>query len=59
MRLQEELAEEKDHSAFLEGLLMELYGDGWEKLTMYEARKWHERHFPNQSLKPTARDDVG
>jgi len=38
----EQLEEEKDHSAFLEKLLRVLYGEGWNKLTIDEAKKWRE-----------------
>ena len=34
-----DLHAEKEHSAFLAKLLAELVGDGWDKLTIYEARK--------------------
>jgi hypothetical protein len=33
-QLENELEEEKDHSAFLEKLLRVLYGDGWDKITI-------------------------
>jgi len=48
-RLQEELRAEKEGSAFLEKLLKTLYGDGWEKLTLYDAKKWHDHHLSEQS----------
>ena len=50
--LQEKLQTEIEHSRFLEELLKELYGDGWDKLTLYEAKKWHERHLTNHSSRP-------
>lgn len=37
--LQNEIEEEKAHSAFLEKLLRILCGDGWSKLTMWEAER--------------------
>lgn len=48
-RLEEELQAEKEGSAFLKKLLKTLYGDGWEKLTLYEAKKWHDRHLTSHS----------
>lgn len=48
-KLQNDLMKEKEHSAFLEKLLKTLYGDGWEKLTLYEAGKWHRRHLTRNS----------
>lgn len=39
------LEEEKDHSAFLEKLLHTLYGDGWSKITIFDAKEWHKKHF--------------
>lgn len=42
------LEEEKDHSAFLEKLLRCLYGDGWDKLTIFDAKEWHQRHIASQ-----------
>ena len=42
------LEEEEDHSAFLEKLLRVLYGDGWEKLTIFDAQQWHKKHFASQ-----------
>ncbi len=42
--LQQKLQAEKEHSQFLENLLKTLYGDGWSKLTLYEAKKWHDYH---------------
>lgn len=47
--LQAELETEKEHSAFLERLLKALYGEGWEKLTLYGAEKWRERHLSSSS----------
>jgi hypothetical protein len=38
-QLENELEEEKDHSAFLEKLLRVLYGDGWDKLTISDAKQ--------------------
>jgi len=35
----EELQTERDHSRFLEELLRALCGDGWDQLTIYEAKK--------------------
>ena len=40
-----ELETEKDHSKFLECLLAALYGEGWEKVTIYDAKEWHKKHF--------------
>jgi hypothetical protein len=34
----EKLEEERDHSAFLERLLKALYGDGWDRLTIADAK---------------------
>lgn len=42
---EKEIEREKDHSNFLERLLTVLYGEGWEKLTIYEAKEWHKKHF--------------
>jgi rubrerythrin len=42
------LEEEKEHSAFLEKLLRTLYGDGWNKLTISDAKKWHTKHIASQ-----------
>jgi len=39
LKLKELLEKEKEHSAFLEKLLSELYGEGWEKLTLAEAKR--------------------
>lgn len=36
--------EEKEHSAFLEKLLCALYGNGWDDLTIFDAKKWYEEH---------------
>lgn len=36
--VKEKLEEEKDHSAFMEKLLDALYGKGWEKLTIADAK---------------------
>ena len=33
------LQTEKEYSKFLENLLKELYGDGWNKLTILDARR--------------------
>ena len=41
--LQEDLKTEKDHSKFLEILLEIVYGDGWNSLTIAEAREWKAR----------------
>lgn len=38
-RLESELEIEKCHTEFLEKLLKILYGDGWEKLTLAEAKR--------------------
>ena len=40
---------EKDHSAFLEKLLRTLYGDGWEKLTLFDAKKCVVQKKPEQN----------
>lgn len=45
MAIKDELEKEKEHSQFLEELLQTLYGEGWEELTLYEAKKWHKLHF--------------
>jgi len=42
--LQEKLQTEIEHSQFLEKLLKALYGDGWEKLTLYDAKNWQAQH---------------
>jgi hypothetical protein len=34
---------ERDHSAFLEKLLETLYGDGWDKLTLSDAKAFHDK----------------
>ena len=39
LKIKELLEEEKEHSAFLEKLLSELYGEGWEKLTLAGAKQ--------------------
>jgi len=39
LKLKELLEKEKEHSAFLEKLLSELHGKGWEKLTLAEAKR--------------------
>ncbi len=39
---------ERDHSMFLEELLAALYGPGWDKLTIYEAKKWRKRHLTSR-----------
>ena len=41
-QLEEELKDEQDHSAFLEKLIEALYGEGWNKLTIDDAKKWRE-----------------
>lgn len=38
--LEAELKEERDRSIFLGKLLKALYGEGWDKLTINEAKKW-------------------
>lgn len=43
--LTEKYEAEQEHSAFLERLLSILYGNGWEHITMADARKWHKKHF--------------
>ena len=45
MGLREDLDAEIDNGKFLELLLSALYGEGWENLTIYEAREWHKKHF--------------
>ena len=47
--LQEKLQTEIEHSRFLEELLKTLYGEGWDKLTLFEAKKWRERHLTRHS----------
>ena len=37
--LQNKLETEQAHSAFLEELLRVLYGDGWDDLTLFDARR--------------------
>lgn len=37
--LKNELETEKEHSAFLEKLLQALYGEGWDKLTLFDAKR--------------------
>ena len=39
-QLENELETEKDHSAFLEKLLRIIYGEGWDRLTIYEATQY-------------------
>jgi len=51
MSIKEELEEEKYHSKFLEQLLSALYGKGWEELTIFDAKKWHKKHFTNKMSK--------
>ena len=36
-----DLETEKEHTAFLEELLKTLYGPGWDELTLFDAKKWH------------------
>jgi len=48
-KLQNNLMKEKEHSAFLEKLLKTLFGDGWGRLTLYEAEQWHRRHLTRHS----------
>ena len=45
MSIKYELEKEKEHSKFLERLLSALYGEGWEKLTIYDAKEWHKKYF--------------
>jgi hypothetical protein len=42
--LEAELETEKDHSKFSGELVQHLYGDGWENLTIHEAKKLRARH---------------
>jgi hypothetical protein len=42
--LENDLADEKNHSEFLERLLEALYGPGWRKLTIVDARKFYSRN---------------
>jgi len=44
------LEEEKKHSAFLEKLLRVLYGDGWDKITIFDAQQWHKKYFTSQPI---------
>ncbi len=41
-QLEEELEEEKQHSAFLEKLVAALYGEGWTMLTLNKAKEWRK-----------------
>ena len=41
--LEADLETEKDHSKFLGELVQHLYGDGWENLTIHEAKKLRAR----------------
>jgi rubrerythrin len=41
--LLELLRREQDHSVFLESLLKESVGEGWDKLTLFNAQKLNER----------------
>ena len=42
--IQSALDGEREHSAFLEKLLKVLYGDGWNKLTLFDAKKIYEHN---------------
>ena len=33
---------------FLERLLAALYGEEWRKLTIYDAKEWHEKHIKEE-----------
>lgn len=44
------LEEEKDHTAWLEKLLGVLYGTGWKKLTISNAKEWHNKYFASQQV---------
>ncbi len=48
-KLKTRLEGERDHSMFLEELLAALYGPEWDKLTIYEAKKWRKRHLTSRS----------
>ncbi len=48
-KLKTRLEGERDHSMFLEELLAALYGPGWDKLIIYEAKKWRKRHLTSRS----------
>ena len=52
MSIKDELEKEKDHSKFLERLIEAIYGEGWERLTLYEAKEWHKRHFEKPYINP-------
>ena len=41
--LEAKLESENDHSRFLESLLEYVYGEGWETLTIHEAKKYRKR----------------
>jgi len=43
-KLQEALNGEKEHSICLENLLKALYGNGWNKLTLFDAKKIYEHN---------------
>jgi hypothetical protein len=43
-RLKYVFEKEMDHSKFLAELVQHLYGDGWENLTIHEAKKLRTRH---------------
>jgi hypothetical protein len=43
-RLKDVFEKEMDHSKFLAELVQYLYGDGWEHLTIHEAKKLRTRH---------------
>jgi len=37
------LETERDHYKFLENLVKALYGEGWDELTINDAKEWNER----------------
>jgi len=44
MREKERILEtERDHYKFLENLVKALYGEGWDELTINDAKEWNER----------------
>ena len=48
-KLQNDLMEEKEHSSFLEELLKTLIGDGWDRLTLYDAKRLHNLYASHPS----------
>jgi len=50
------LEHENEHSAFLEELLKALIGDGWNSMTIYDAKKLNEN---NAKIKKALIDLVG